>query len=268
MGRQVAFLLMAALGIVMLPFAAAGSIVDIGGTGAISTSSPPNGPLGLLGGGEVATAELVYSISTSGGVTTLTLTVTNTSPAVFGTDAVSVADAPVISDIMFSVPTDVTGMTLTTVDGVSASTTGWDFAYDPDAEPSHGYGFLKNNFDAFVDGGPPGNPAPVIASIHDPDINDGPGDPVASPVMFVFTLAFTGGSAPIGFSADWFVEGNRLGDPTYIAAADFKSGANGGSGTVTGTGRPLFPTVPAPTALLSVFSGLALLGGFGLRKRS
>jgi len=268
MGKHMAYLLMAALGILMLPLAAAGSVVDIGGTGAISTSAPPNGPLGLLSGAEVATAELAYTISTSGGVTTLTLTVTNTSPAVLGTDAVTIADAPVIRDIMFSAPTDVTGMTLDTVNGVSASMTGWDFTFDPDAVPAHGFGFLMDNFDAFADGGPPHSPAPVIASIYDPDITDGPGDPVASPVMFVFTLAFAGGSAPAGFDADWFTEGNRLGDPTYIAAADFMSGANGGSGTVTGTRRPPFPTVPAPTALLSLFSGLTLLGGFGLRKKS
>jgi hypothetical protein len=268
MGKQVASLLMVALGVLMISLAAAGSVVNIGGTGAISTSDSPNGPLGLLDGGEVATAQLVYSINTSGGVTTLTLTVTNTSPAVLGTDATTTPDAPVISDIMFSVPTDVTGMTLNSVGGVTGSA-GWDFSFDPNAEPSKGFGFLKNEFDAFLDGGPPG-PAPVIASIFDPNINDGPGDPVASPVMFVFTLAFSGG-LPAGFSADWFTDGNRLGDPEYLAAAKFMSGANGGSGTVTDGELPPPPPpnlVPSPASIMSLLSGLMLLGGFGLRKRS
>ncbi len=268
MAKKFGSVLLAVVGVCVLSIAATGSVIDIGGAGAVSTSDPPYGPLGLLSEGEVGTAVLQYTLS-DGGVT-LTLTVTNTSPAVTGTESPTTPDAPVISAVMFSVPTVITGMTLDTVDGEAASGTGWDFTFDPNAVPSTGFGFLKNNFDAFVDGGPGGGPgpSPVIASVNDPDITDGPGDPIASPVDFVFTLTF-GGGFPSGFDADWFIDPSKLGDPTWLAAADFMSGANGGSGPVTnGTLRPGGETVPAPAALMSLMSGLAILGGYKLRRKS
>lgn len=245
----------------VLPLTASASVISIGGTGAISTDSV-YGSQGLLSGGETATATFDFTVSGS----TLTLTVTNTSPSVPGTD-VPTGDAPVISDMFFHVPSAVVGMDFLTAAGVAGASSGWDFIFSPDHTPSTGFGFLKKVFDAGLEGGPgPGSPDPVIASINDPNIFDGPGDPLASPVDFVFTLAFLGGSAPVGFSADWFVDPDILGAPTYLGAAKFMSGANGGSATVTDGDGP--PPVPEPAALVSLLAGLALLGGHGLRRKA
>jgi hypothetical protein len=113
-----------------------------------------------------------------------------------------------------------------------------------------------NEFDAGIEGGPPSGP--VIASIYDPDILDGPANPVASPVDFIFELQFAGGAIPSGFSADWFSNQVILGSPDYIAAAKFQSGADGGSGTVTNT-------VPEPVSMVLLATSLgALVAG---RKR-
>lgn len=236
--------------------------VYIGGPGAISTDSV-YGDMGLLSGGETATA--IYELSLSGNV--LTLTVTNTSPAVLGIDAPLVPDAPVISDMFFQVPSAVTAMTYLTGGGVAAEDSGWDFVFSPGNTPYTGFGFLQKVFDVYMDGGPgPGSPDPVISSIYDPDIFDGPGNPLASPVDFTFSLTFLGGSAPAGFSADWFCDGTILGNPEYIAAAKFMSGANGGSATVTNDDPP--PPVPEPAALVSLCAGLLILGGHRLRRKS
>jgi len=256
MVRGIGSLMAVVAAVVAFSMTAAGSVVYIGGTGAISTSDPPEGPLGLLSGGEVATAVLDYEVTSSGQDMYLTLTVTNTSPAFLGTDTGAGIDAPEISDIMFCAPSVVTNMTLLSVDSVAASAAGWGFAYSQNHEPGSGFGFLKNNFDAFVDGGPPA-PSPVIASIFDPCLTDGPGSPtLASPVSFIFKLSFAGVAAPEGMTDDWFVNKQILGNPTYVAAAKFMSGANGGSGTVTdGEAFPL--PVPAPASLLLALVGLA-----------
>jgi len=251
-------LILAAFLCALLAGGAFGSVVNIGGTGAISTSPNPNGPLGLLDGGETATAELAYSLDLGGATKMLTLTVTNTSPAVLGTQALLVPDAPVISDIFFSVPMSaITGMTLLTADGVPEASAGWDFFFVANGVPDTGFGFLMKVFDAGLEGGPgPGSPDPVIASINDPNINDGPGDPLASPVDFVFSLTLVD-PLPISFSADWFEDSDKLGSPDYIAAAKFMSGANGGSGTVTdGDGNH---SVPEPATVLLVISGLGVV---------
>ncbi len=175
----------------------ASATIYIGGSGAISTDDV-FGPLGLLSGGETATATLDFSVTGS----TLTLTVTNTSPSVPGTE-VPTGDAPVIKDIFFNSPSVIDAMTLLTAGGVSAASSGWDFTFDPDSLPSSGHGFLKGLFDDALEGGPgPGSPDPVIASIYDPNIFDGPGDPTASPVDFVFALSFQGDIIPAGFSGD------------------------------------------------------------------
>jgi hypothetical protein len=237
--------------IVLLPLMALGSVINIGGTGAISTDSV-YGSQGLLSGGETATATFDFTVSGS----TLTLTVTNTSPSVPGTE-VPTGDAPVISDMFFHVPSDVIGMQFLTGAGVAAASSGWDFIFNPDHTPSTGFGFLKKVFDAGLEGGPgPGSPDPVIASINDPNIFDGPGDPLASPVDFVFTLLFLGGQAPAGFSGDWFTDPGILGDPVYLAAAKFMSGANGGSATVTDGVDGGGHQAPEPAALVLVFTGL------------
>ena len=254
MARRTAVVLVALLAIAIMTTPSSASVVYIGGEGAVSTSDEPNGSLGLLSNGEVATATLEYSVNEIGGTAYLTLTVTNTSPAVLGTEAPTTPDAPSISDIMFNAPCVVSNMTLLTVGGESAADTGWDFAYDVNGEPGRGFGFLKAEFDAYADGGAPGDPAPVIASIFDPDLTDGPGKPtLASPIDFVFTLSFVGSQIPANFCADWFVNKDTLCLPTYIAAAKFVSGANGGSGTVTDDP----PLVPAPASLMLLLAGLA-----------
>lgn len=246
-----AFLLFAAV--------ANAALIEIGGEGAISTSDSPYGELGLLDGGEVATATFGFVVNPVLGGMELVLTVTNTSPAVLGTDAPIVPDAPVISDIFFSIPSQIVGITLETAGGVAAGASGWDFAYDPDATPSSGFGFLKSVFDVGMEGGPdPVGLDPVIASINDPDIYDGPGDPLPSPVDFVFSLMFAGGVVPTGFSADWFCDNAILGYPDYIAAAKFMSGANGGSGTVTNV-------VPEPATVLLLLTGVSALGAVRYR---
>lgn len=238
---------------VALAAACPGSVISIGGPGSISTSDGTSGSLALLDKGEQATALYEYAIASSDGEVTLTFVVTNTSPAVVGSESEGQADAPCISDIFFSVPSGVTGMTFRTADGVNAAVSGWEFTFDPDAEPDKGFGFLMSRFDSWLDGGPPGSPAPVIGSLYDPDITDEPGSPVASPCAFVFTLAF-GGGMPAGLSDDWFVDASMLGDPAYIAAAKFMGGANGGSGTVTDRDTP--PT-PVPASLTLAVLGLA-----------
>lgn len=255
---------LAALAVVtaMAVASASACTVYIGGPGAISTDSV-YGDQGLLSGGETATA--TFELSLSGNI--LTLTVTNTSPAVLGTDAPVIPDAPVISDMFFQVPSAVTGMTYLTGGGVAAASSGWDFMFSPNNTPSTGFGFLKKVFDVGLNGGPgPGSPDPVIASINDPNIFDGPGDPLASPVDFTFSLAYFGGTAPAGFSADWFCDPTILGDPEYLGAAKFMSGANGGSATVTDGDPP--PSVPEPAAIMSLCTGLAVLGGLRLRRKS
>ena|GEM_PF-5105301 len=240
--------LIVAFTVLVISAAAPASVVNIGGAGAISTDGT-YGSLGLLSGGETATATFEFSLSGS----TLTLTVTNTSPCVPGTE-VPTGDAPVISDMFFSVPSVVTGMNFLTGAGVDAALSGWDFVFDPNYAPATGFGFLKKVFDVGLDGGPgPGSPDPVISSMYDPNIYDGPGDPLASPVDFVFTLNFLGGSPPVGFSADWFCDYGQLGNPSYLAAAKFMSGANGGSATVTnGDGH----NIPEPSALVLLLVGI------------
>jgi hypothetical protein len=251
------------LALIILPLTAAASVIDIGGTGAVSTDSV-YGSQGLLSGGETATATFEFTVSGS----TLTLTVTNTSPSIPGTE-VPTGDAPVISDMFFHVPSAVEDMVFLTGAGVAAASSGWDFIFDPDNAPENGFGFLKKVFDAGLEGGPgPGSPDPVIASLNDPDLTDGPGDPkLASPVDFVFTLLFSGGDAPAGFSGDWFTDPDILGDPVYMAAAKFMSGANGGSATVTDGVDGGGNQVPAPASIMSLFAGLALLGGYKLRRK-
>jgi len=237
-----------------IPIAAFGSQICIGGCGSCSTDYP-DGPEGLLSGGETATATLEYALVDEDGVTKLILTITNTSPACCGTESPDIEDAPVISDVMFCAPGCISSIALDTVQGEAAADTGWEFEYDPNALPSSGFGFLKGNFDAFVEGGPPGNPAPVIGSIYDPCITDGPGKPtLASPVEFVFTVEFCDGITPAGFCSDWFVNKVNLGSPEYVAAAHFMSGANGGSSTVTSL---LVPVVPEPASILLVLCGMA-----------
>jgi hypothetical protein len=244
------------------PLAAPDCILNIGGTGAISTDAV-YGDEGLLSGGETATATFEFTVSG----TTLTLTVTNTSPAVLGTDAPVTADAPVISDMFFHVPSVIDAMTFVSGAGVDAASSGWEFIFDPDNTPDTGFGFLKKVFDAGMEGGPgPGTPDPVIASIEDPDITDGPGDPLASPVDFVFTLSFLDGEIPAGFSGDWFCDYEGLGSPDYMAAAKFMSGANGGSATVTdGSGHGPGPVVPEPTTVVLLVTGIVGLFGYGRR---
>ena len=260
-------LILAAFLCALLAGGAFGSVVYIGGTGAISTSPNPNGPLGLLDGGETATAELAYALDLGGATKMLTLTVTNTSPAVLGTQALLVPDAPVISDIFFSVPTSaITGMSLFTANGLPAVQSGWDFFFVTNGVPDTGFGFLKKVFDAGLEGGPgPGSPDPVIASEFDPNIFDGPGDPLASPVDFIFSLTLAD-PLPAGFNADWFADSDQLGSPEYIAAAKFMSGANGGSGTVTDIDS--YQLVPEPAGLVSLLSGLGLLSVYAVRRRS
>lgn len=240
---------------------ASGCILEIGGLGAVSTSDPPLGDLGLLDGGEVATATFGYVVTPTATGVTLTLTVTNTSPAVTGTESPTVPDAPVITDIFFGVPTEVATMTFTSAAGVAGGSSGWGFSFDPNGNPSSGFGFLQNVFDVGAEGGPgPGEPDPVIASINDPDIFDGPGDPLASPVDFIFELTFVGGTIPSGFSNEWFCDAAILGNPDYIAAAKFISGANGGSGTVTNF-------VPEPASILALAMGLMAAGAARRRKK-
>ena len=240
------------LALLTLPLTAPASVINIGGTGAVSTDSV-YGSQGLLSGGETATATFDFNVSGS----TLTLTVTNTSPSMPGTE-VPTGDAPVISDMFFHVPSAVEDMVFLTGAGVVGALSGWDFIFDPDKTPSTGFGFLKKVFDADLDGGPgQDSPDPVIASLNDPDLTDGPGDPkLASPVDFVFTLLFSGGQAPVDFSGDWFTDPDILGDPVYLAAAKFMSGANGGSATVTDGVDYVVNPVPEPAALLLVCTGL------------
>jgi len=244
-----------------LAASASGAVLEIGGPLAISTSDPPYGSEGLLSEGEVATATSGYVVAPDGSGLTLTLTVTNTSPAVTGTESPTVPDAPSISDIFFGVPASVETMTLLTAGGVSGSLSGWQFNYDPDATPSSGFGFLKGVFDSGLDGGPGGDlPDPVIASINDPVITDEPGDPLASPVDFVFDLGFGAGGVPSGFSADWFCDAEILGYPDYIGAAKFMSGADGGSGTVTNE-------VPEPATLVVFLTGMFASAAAGRMRR-
>ena len=238
---------------------ASGTILEIGGEGAISTSPSPYGEMGLLDMGEVATATFGYVIVPTATGATLTLTVTNTSPAVLGIEAPVIPDAPVISDIFFSVPQVISGVTFISAGGTAAASSGWEFTYDPDGAPSSGFGFLKSVFDVGLEGGPdPVGLDPVIASIYDPDIYDGPGDPLASPVDFVFELTFVGGVLPPGFTSDWFIDNVVLGYPDYIGAAKFMSGADGGSGTVTNV-------VPEPATIVCVLGGI--LGAAALRRK-
>lgn len=234
---------------------AAGSSVQIGGPGAVSTSDEPYGSLGLLDQGEVATAIVCFVVTPTVGGAELTMTVVNTSPAVLGTESPLVPDAPVLVDILFSMPSVVETVELTIAGGQPASISGWEFTFDPDQAPSTGYGFLKSTFDGFVDGGPgSGSPDPVIASVFDPDMTDEPGTPYPSPQDFVFALTFEGGTYPSGFSGDWFCDPVILGSPDYVAAAKFISAADGGSGTVTTT------TIPAPGALALGMVGMGLVG--------
>lgn len=231
---------------------ASASVIYVGGTGAFSTDGV-YGSQGLLSGGETATATFAFSLADD----VLTLTVTNTSPAVLGTDALVIPDAPVISDMFFHAPSAITGMQFLTAAGGAAAGSGWDFTYDPDMTPSSGFGFLKKIFDVGLDGGPdPGSPDPVIASVNDPNIFDGPGDPMASPVAFTFKLTFLNNQMPVGFSANWFADGTILSDPPYLAAAKFMSGANGGSATVTSGDPGGGNIIPAPASLVLLVTGI------------
>lgn len=227
-----------------------GVVLDIGGVGAISTNDPPYGELGLLDGGEVATATFEYAVVYTASGADLILTVTNTSPAVTGTDSPLIPDAPVICDIFFSVPTAVDMVEYVSSGGVDAALTGWDFSYSPDGEPSSGFGFLKSVFDTGLDGGPGGDvPNPVISSIYDPLMSDNPGDPIPSPLEFVFALTFEGGVVPVGFDDTWFADPAMLGYPDFTAAAKFISGANDGSGTVTNV-------IPEPASVVFLLTGM------------
>lgn len=251
---------LAALLVAAVCLPASGAIIEIGGPGAISTNDSPYGELGLLDAGEVATATFGYVVTPSATGATLTLTVINTSPAVTGIEAPIIPDAPVITDIFFSVPSIVDGVAFVSVGGAEGSSSGWDFSFDPDGNPSSGFGFLQNVFDTGLEGGPgAGSPDPVIASVNDPDLTDNPGDQLASPVDFVFELTFVGGVYPPGFSGDWFCDQVVLGYPDYIAAAKFISGADGGSGTVTNV-------VPEPASVVAMLMGL--VGAALARKRS
>lgn len=245
----------------VLPCAASASVVQIGGVGAISTDGV-YGSQGLLSGGETALALFDFSISG----TTLSLTVTNISPAVLGTDAPLVPDAPVMSDMFFLTPSVITGMQFLTANGGPATGSGWIFTYDPNDTPSHGFGFLKKVFDGGLQGGPgtPTDPDPVIESVYDPDITDGPGNPkLASPVVFTFALSFFNNEIPSGFGGNWFTDRTILGDPEYLAAAKFMSGANGGSATVTDGVQP----IPEPASVALALVGL-LTAGLGALKRT
>jgi len=252
---------LAAIAVIAVCLPASGAIINIGGPLAVSTSDSPYGDLGLLSAGEVATATFGYVVTPDGTGATLTLTVTNTSPAVTGTESPDTPDAPVITDIFFSVPSVVSAVTFVSVDGTAAASSGWEFAFDPGGQPSSGFGFLKTVFDVGLEGGPdPTPPDPVIASIEDPDLTDNPGDQLASPVDFIFELTFVGGVYPPGFSGDWFCDQAVLGYPDYIAAAKFISGADGGSGTVTNE-------VPEPATAAAVIMGM--VGALALaRKRT
>ncbi len=245
-----------ACALVLLATAASASSVLMGGPGAISTNDEPYGSQGLLDRGEVATAILDFAVAETAGGAELTLMVTNTSPAVLGIDSPLEPDAPVIADIYFSMPSVINTAVLVSAAGQPAAGSGWDFTFAPDAAPSSGLGFLTSVFDGALDGGPgPGSPDPVIASIYDPNIFDGPGQPWASPFEFIFGLSFEGGAVPVGFDGGWFCDAVILGQPEYIAAAKFISGADGGSGTVT-TGNG----IPAPGAFVLGMLGVGLLG--------
>lgn len=234
---------------------ASGSVLQIGGPGAISTTDGAYGSQGLLSGGETATATFGYVVNPTATGADLILTVTNTSPAVTGSEAHSRADAPVISDVFFSIPDAITGVQFVSAGGVQAANSGWNFQFERNGTPSKGFGFLKNVFDVGLEGGPQsGSPDPVISSINDPNINDGPGDPFASPYNFVFSLTFAGNQAPAGFNDGWFVNSQILGSPDYIAAAKFMSGANGGGGTVTNGN-----VVPEPATIGLFLTSLGLL---------
>ncbi len=250
--------LLAAVVLVAVSLPASGAIKYIGGVGSVSTSDAPYGELGLLSAGEVATATFGFVVEPTAAGATLIVTVTNTSPAVTGIESPDIPDAPVITDIMFSVPQEVASISFVSAAGVSADLSGWGFGFEHDGQPSSGFGFLREVFDVHISGGPgPGSPNPVIASIYDPDIFDGPGDPLGSPVDFVFDLTFVDGVFPLGFTGDWFCDSAILGNPDYIAAARFISGADGGSGTVT--------VVPEPASLVALVLGMA--GAAAARRR-
>lgn len=252
---------------VVLPLAADASVINIGGAGSVSTTDGAYGRQGLLSNGEVGTATLSFAIT---GVDhdILSLTVTNTSPAAFGNESGSIADAPVISDIYFNIPPQISGMQLLSVGGSPTAQSGWDFGYAPGGEPSKGGGFLKKGFDVALLGGPgPGSPDPVISSIYDPNPGDGPGDPVGTSTTFQFRLTFDGGHAPAGFVDAWFSNLSMLGDPKYLAAVKFQSGADGGSGLVTDNGAGGTPIIPEPIEVVSLVWGLSLLGVYQYKMR-
>ncbi len=247
MGRKAHFLVVLLL--VIFAARADASTIHIGGAGCISTSDEPYGSQALLDGGEVATATLDFNVTEGSGSVFLAMTVTNTSPAVLGSESPDVPVAPVIVDVFFSVPSVVGMMSLLEVNGEDASATGWEFVFDPENVPARNYGFIRSTLDGGIYGaGNPSDGRSVISSIEEPDREHNSWVVYASPVDFVMSLSFDNG-VPDGFSGSWFTSRSLFEDRSYLAAAKFISGADGGSGTVTSV-------VPLP--------GGALLGAVGL----
>lgn len=250
------------------------STLYIGGPGTDSYVGRTASGEGFLSRGEVATATFGFVVDPTLTGATLTLTVTNTSPAVVaetdylvtwvptgGPGSFSTADAPVLTNIFFSMPDSVAGVTLESVNGQTPTDAHWKAFFGQDGTPGSGYGFLNNDFDVCVSGNPSNSSVtPVIASIYDPNIADEPGSPISGPVDFVFSLTFENGVTPAGLNANWFRDYSILGAPDYIAAAKFTDGAFTGRGTVTNV-------VPEPATIVMLLTSMSALGFARLRKR-